>query len=43
MDFVERLFGLSPDGGSGMTEALVLCVLIGVVALVAFKVRRYLR
>ena len=21
MDFIERLFGMSPDGGSGLTEA----------------------
>ena len=21
MDFIERLFGVSPDGGSGLTEA----------------------
>jgi len=44
MDFVERLFGFSPDGGSGMTEALILCVVIGAVVLMAFKVRaRYFR
>jgi hypothetical protein len=24
MDFIERLFGISPDGGSGATEALWL-------------------
>lgn len=24
MDFVERLFGLSPDGGSGTLEALLI-------------------
>jgi hypothetical protein len=37
MDFVERLFGLSPDAGSGMFEALILSVAIGV--LVAFYLR----
>lgn len=37
MDFVERLFGLSPDGGSGMFEALILCVLIAVVGMLARK------
>ena len=37
MDFIERLFGLSPDGGSGMLEALILCVVVGVIALLARK------
>lgn len=35
MDFIERLFGLSPDGGSGMFEALILCLLIAALALLA--------
>ena len=26
MDFIERLFGLAPDGGSGMLEFLLLLV-----------------
>ncbi len=26
MDFIERTFGLSPDGGSGATEALLILV-----------------
>jgi hypothetical protein len=27
MDFIERLVGIAPDGGSGATEALILlCV-----------------
>ena len=41
MDFIERWFGLSPDGGSGTTEAsifIVLCVLV--VALVWRQQRR---
>ena len=41
MDFIERWFGLSPDGGSGATEAsilLALCVLV--VALVWRQQRR---
>jgi hypothetical protein len=33
MDLIERLFGMSPDGGSGATE---LAVLLGVTLLVAF-------
>ena len=32
MDFIERLFGMSPDGGSGATE---LAMLLGVMLLVA--------
>ena len=24
MDFIERLFGFAPDGGSGATEALLM-------------------
>ncbi len=26
MDFIERIFHMSPDGGSGLTESLVLLV-----------------
>lgn len=32
MDFVERSLGISPDGGSGMFEVLLLSVLLGVAA-----------
>lgn len=32
MDFVERLFGVSPDGGNGMFELLLLLVVVVVVA-----------
>lgn len=24
MDWIERLFGISPDGGNGVTEAVIL-------------------
>jgi hypothetical protein len=37
MDFVERVFGSSPDGGSGMFEALILCSVMGALALMARK------
>jgi hypothetical protein len=41
MDFIERLFGLSPDNGDGSTEILWLVVLaIVVAATVYFRVRR---
>ena len=31
MDFIERFFGFSPDGGSGLSElALLLLLLLGI-------------
>lgn len=34
MDFIERIFGIAPDGGSGAFEFLLLAIpLIGIVAL----------
>jgi hypothetical protein len=34
MDFIERLFGLSPDGGSGLFELLLFALpVIGLIAL----------
>lgn len=41
MDFIERFFGISPDGGSGATE-LVL-VTVPAVLFVLFTLRRQLR
>ena len=41
MDFIERLFGVSPDGGDGSTEVLWLAALaIAIAAWVFFRVRR---
>ena len=41
MDFIERLFGLSPDNGDGSTEILWLAVAaIVVVAFVYCKMKR---
>jgi len=41
MDFIERLFGLSPDNGDGSTEILWLVVLaIVIAAIVYFRVQR---
>jgi hypothetical protein len=41
MDFIERLFGLSPDNGDGSTEILWLVVLaLAVGTYVYFRVRR---
>jgi hypothetical protein len=41
MDFIETIFGVSPDGGSGATEALYIGVAI--CAVVAWVMRRRLR
>jgi hypothetical protein len=41
MDFIERLFGLSPDNGDGSTEILWLAVLAIVIAsFVYFRIQR---
>lgn len=34
MDFIEQLFGLSPDNGDGTTELIWLAAAIGIAALV---------
>jgi hypothetical protein len=38
MDFIERWFGISPDGGDGSLEALYLLAIVVVLAVV-FRVR----
>ena len=40
MDFIEQLFGLSPDNGDGSTEILWLVVLAIVIAGVVYLRRR---
>jgi hypothetical protein len=35
MDFIERIFGISPDGGSGSLEVLI--ILAPIVAIVAAR------
>lgn len=40
MDFIERFFGISPDGGSGLLELLILVVLIGAPALLVYRRRQ---
>ena len=37
MDFIERLFGISPDGGDGSTELMYLIVLAVIVVAVACR------
>lgn len=39
MDFFETLFGLSPDGGDGSTEALWVGAIVVAVVAVAFRRR----
>jgi hypothetical protein len=43
MDFIERIFGVAPDGGSGTLEAIILLVPVATVALVAFLWNRWAR
>jgi hypothetical protein len=37
MDFIEQLFGISPDGGDGSTELMFLTVLVIIVVLFAWR------
>lgn len=39
MDWIEELFGISPDGGSGTLEALTAGALVAVILGVIFAVR----
>jgi hypothetical protein len=39
MDFIERLFGVAPDGGDGSTELIYLTVLLIAIAL-AWRLRK---
>ena len=45
MDFIEQLFGVSPDGGDGSTEILYILAVAAVIAAVALRrrVRRWTR
>ena len=45
MDFIERIFGLSPDNGDGTTEMLWLAVALVIAAMgyVRWKARRKVR
>jgi hypothetical protein len=37
MDFIERLFGISPDGGDGSTELLYIAALMFIVVLFRWR------
>lgn len=38
MDFIERLFNISPDGGDGSTELLYIAALLFIVILFRWRV-----
>jgi len=41
MDFLERLFGFSPDGGNGSFELLLFLIpLVGILLLMVWRNRR---
>ena len=37
MDFIERMFGISPDGGDGSTELMLLTVLVLIAASLTWR------
>lgn len=43
MDWIERLFGVSPDGGNGMLELAILIVVVLVIASAARLIPAYVR
>ena len=40
MDFIERWLHISPDGGNGLSEALILVVMIAI-SLIVLTLRNY--
>jgi hypothetical protein len=41
MDFIERIFGIAPDGGSGLLELLLFLIpVVGLVLLSEWRRRR---
>jgi hypothetical protein len=37
MDFIERMFGISPDGGDGSTELMFFVALVIIVAALSWR------
>jgi hypothetical protein len=37
MDFIERLFGISPDGGDGSTEVMIFAVFVAIAIAVTWR------
>ena len=40
MDWIEQLFGISPDGGDGSFEALILAIIVAVAVVSLARVVR---
>jgi hypothetical protein len=40
MDFIERIFGIAPDGGSGVLEFLLFAIPIALLSGLALRRRR---
>ena len=41
MDFIERIFGIAPDGGSGLLELLLFVVpIVGIIVIAQYRKRR---
>ena len=43
MDFVERIFGISPDGGSGFLELLLFVITLAGIAYLLWRAQRSAR
>jgi len=41
MDWIERLFGISPDGGTGLTELLIALALVMAVVVTCFALNLF--
>ena len=39
MDFIEKFFGVSPDGGDGSTELMYIAITVVVVAVVFWRLK----
>jgi hypothetical protein len=39
MDFIERMFGISPDGGDGSTELMIISVVVLLAIMAAWRWR----
>lgn len=39
MDFIEQLFGVSPDGGNGLTEVGYIAIFLFLMGLIMFRWR----
>lgn len=37
MDFIERMFGISPDGGDGSTELMIISVVVLLAIMAAWR------